>query len=85
MSKSKVRKDAKIKNRVHKTYKIKWARGVITIRAMVDLYPEGNFVTYFMSVSKHGEVIERNSFAMNNSSHMMGRVEYFQSIVEEVV
>lgn len=83
MAKERIRKDKKIKNRVHKNYKFKWARGTINIHAIVDLYPAGNIVTYRMSVVRFGEVIEKLSFSDNNSSHMMERIEYYKSLPKE--
>jgi hypothetical protein len=100
MKKPKSRQDPKIKNRVHQTTKFEWARGAITIHAMVDKYPAGNFVTYSMSVGRRrkeirrtksgkpifdrAEVIERNTYAMAHSDRMMARVEYFQSLPKEM-
>ncbi|MHA1288806.1 MAG: hypothetical protein ACTSPB_15540 [Candidatus Thorarchaeota archaeon] len=80
MTEERVRKDRVLKNRVHKNYIFPWERGTINIHAIVDMYPAGNIVTYRMTVKRHGEIIEKNSFASSDSESMMNRIKYFQNL-----
>ena len=100
MKKAKTYKDPKIPNREYQITPFVWARGTITIKAMIDKYPAGSTVTYSMTVSRHrvqigqtksgrpifakAEVVEKNTYAMAHSDAMMARVEYFQSLPKEM-
>ncbi|MHA1786736.1 MAG: hypothetical protein ACTSWU_00875 [Candidatus Thorarchaeota archaeon] len=76
-------KDKKIKNRLHKVYREKWNRGFITVHTYVDIYPAGNIVTYTMSVTRYGEVIERNSTAVCNAQALFDRIKYYMRLSKE--
>ena len=69
-------------NRIFKNHKIKWAGGIITVRAMIDQYPAGNIMTYIMSVRRGKELIERNQFSESNSKTMLARITELREIPE---
>jgi hypothetical protein len=73
-----------IKNRKYSNYSFDWARGKVTIRAMIDEYPLGNIVTYTLSVRKGGELIERNTYAFSEGKNMLARVDEWRAIPKDV-
>ena len=66
------------RNRIFKSYRIKWAGGVITVRAMIDQYPAGNKVTYVLSVRKGGKVLKVVKDRKGNDVEIRSKVELIE-------